>query len=75
MLGLLPRAGATQRLPKMVGLPGALDMMLTGRNIRADEAKKRGLAHQLVDPLVDVKLSLSLCLGSMHCFLLDHRRA
>ncbi|XP_036406347.1 hydroxyacyl-CoA dehydrogenase trifunctional multienzyme complex subunit alpha a [Megalops cyprinoides] len=51
MLGLLPGAGGTQRLPKMVGLPSAFDMMLTGRNIRADKAKKMGLVHQLVDPL------------------------
>uniref|UniRef100_A0A8D0C5G9 enoyl-CoA hydratase n=1 Tax=Scleropages formosus TaxID=113540 RepID=A0A8D0C5G9_SCLFO len=51
MLGLLPGAGGTQRLPKLVGLPSALDMMLTGRNIRADKAKKMGLVHQLVDPL------------------------
>lgn len=51
MLGLLPGAGGTQRLPKMVGLPGAFDMMLTGRNIRADKAKKMGLVHHLVDPL------------------------
>ncbi|KAM6954298.1 hydroxyacyl-CoA dehydrogenase trifunctional multienzyme complex subunit alpha a [Aplochiton taeniatus] len=51
MLGLLPGAGGTQRLPKMVGLPGAFDMMLTGRNIRADKAKKMGLVHQLIDPL------------------------
>ncbi|MEQ2295202.1 hypothetical protein AMECASPLE_011630 [Ameca splendens] len=51
MLGLLPGAGGTQRLPKVVGLPSAFDMMLTGRNIRADKAKKMGLVHQLVDPL------------------------
>ncbi|XP_049614019.1 hydroxyacyl-CoA dehydrogenase trifunctional multienzyme complex subunit alpha a isoform X2 [Syngnathus scovelli] len=54
MLGLLPGAGGTQRLPQMVGLPGAFDMMLTGRNIRADKAKKMGLVHQLVDPLDSV---------------------
>uniref|UniRef100_A0A8C2K4R3 Hydroxyacyl-CoA dehydrogenase trifunctional multienzyme complex subunit alpha a n=1 Tax=Cyprinus carpio TaxID=7962 RepID=A0A8C2K4R3_CYPCA len=34
-----------------VGLPAAFDMMLTGRNIRPDKAKKMGLVHQLVDPL------------------------
>ncbi|XP_063040658.1 hydroxyacyl-CoA dehydrogenase trifunctional multienzyme complex subunit alpha b [Engraulis encrasicolus] len=51
MLGLLPGAGGTQRLPKMVGLPNAFDMMLTGRNIRADKAKKMGLVHHLVDTL------------------------
>ncbi|XP_017549976.1 hydroxyacyl-CoA dehydrogenase trifunctional multienzyme complex subunit alpha b [Pygocentrus nattereri] len=51
LLGLLPGAGGTQRLPKMIGLPGAFDMMLTGRNIRSDKAKKMGLVHQLVDTL------------------------
>ncbi|XP_066482854.1 trifunctional enzyme subunit alpha, mitochondrial [Tiliqua scincoides] len=51
LLGLLPGAGGTQRLPKMVGLPNAFDMMLTGRNLRADKAKKMGLVDQLVEPL------------------------
>ncbi|XP_076872638.1 hydroxyacyl-CoA dehydrogenase trifunctional multienzyme complex subunit alpha a [Brachyhypopomus gauderio] len=51
MLGLLPGAGGTQRLPKMVGLPAAFDMMLTGRNIRADKAKRMGLVNQVIDPL------------------------
>uniref|UniRef100_A0AAY4DFC1 enoyl-CoA hydratase n=1 Tax=Denticeps clupeoides TaxID=299321 RepID=A0AAY4DFC1_9TELE len=34
-----------------LGIPAAFDMMLTGRNIRPDKAKKMGLVHQLVDPL------------------------
>ncbi|KAK2508610.1 hypothetical protein MC885_007711 [Smutsia gigantea] len=51
LLGILPGAGGTQRLPKMVGVPAAFDMMLTGRHIRADRAKKMGLVDQLVDPL------------------------
>uniref|UniRef100_A0A671L9G3 Trifunctional enzyme subunit alpha, mitochondrial n=1 Tax=Sinocyclocheilus anshuiensis TaxID=1608454 RepID=A0A671L9G3_9TELE len=51
MLGLLPGAGGTQRLPKMLGLPSAFDMVLTGRSIRPDKAKKMGLVHQLVDTL------------------------
>lgn len=51
MLGLLPGAGGTQRLPELVGLPDSLDMMLTGKNIRADKAKKLGLVDHLVDPL------------------------
>ncbi|NWI54129.1 ECHA enzyme, partial [Calyptomena viridis] len=38
-------------LPFQVGLPAAFDMMLTGRNIRADRAKKMGLVDQLVEPL------------------------
>lgn len=51
MLGILPGAGGTQRLPRLVQLPTALDMMLTGRNIRADRAKKMGLVDQTVEPL------------------------
>ena len=51
MLGLLPGAGGTQRLPKLVGLPNTLDMALTGKMLRADKAKKIGLVDQLVDPL------------------------
>ncbi|NWJ10858.1 ECHA enzyme, partial [Crypturellus undulatus] len=51
LLGILPGAGATQRLPKLVGIPAAFDMMLTGRSIRADKAKKMGLVDQVVDPL------------------------
>jgi enoyl-CoA hydratase/long-chain 3-hydroxyacyl-CoA dehydrogenase len=51
MLGLLPGAGGTQRLPKLIGLPDALDLCLTGKNVRADKAKKLGLVDMLVDPL------------------------
>ncbi|XP_061180899.1 trifunctional enzyme subunit alpha, mitochondrial-like [Saccostrea echinata] len=51
MLGLLPGAGGTQRLPKLVPMQTALDMVLTGKNIKADKAKKLGLVDHLVDPL------------------------
>uniref|UniRef100_A0A2I2Y5N1 enoyl-CoA hydratase n=1 Tax=Gorilla gorilla gorilla TaxID=9595 RepID=A0A2I2Y5N1_GORGO len=51
LLGILPGAGGTQRLPKMVGVPAVFGMMLTSRNIHADSAKKMGLVDQLVEPL------------------------
>ncbi|XP_012289213.1 trifunctional enzyme subunit alpha, mitochondrial [Orussus abietinus] len=51
MLGLLPGAGGTQRLPKLVSLPDALDMILTGKNIRPDKAKKLGFVDVVVSPL------------------------
>ncbi len=54
-LGLLPGAGGTQRLPKLVGLQVALDMMLTGKNIYARKAKKLGLVDHVVNPYVLVK--------------------
>lgn len=49
-LGLLPAGGGTQRLPRLVGLQAALDMMLTGKNIYARQAKKMGLVDDLVHP-------------------------
>ncbi len=51
LLGLLPGAGGTQRLPKLIGLPAALDIVLTGKNVRAAKAKKLGIVDQLVAPL------------------------
>ncbi|MEP6834648.1 MAG: fatty acid oxidation complex subunit alpha FadJ [Gemmatimonas sp.] len=51
-LGLLPGAGGTQRLPRTVGLQAALDMMLTGKNIRAKKALQMGLVHELVHPAI-----------------------
>ncbi|XP_008471263.1 trifunctional enzyme subunit alpha, mitochondrial [Diaphorina citri] len=51
MLGLLPGAGGTQRLPKLTALPNVLDMTLTGKTLKADKAKKMGIVDQLVEPL------------------------
>lgn len=51
MLGLLPGAGGTQRLPQLVGLPTSLDMMLTGKTIKAAKAKKLGLVDKVVEEL------------------------
>ncbi len=48
MLGLLPGGGGTVRLPKLIGLANALDMMLTGKNIRASKALKLGLVDAAV---------------------------
>jgi 3-hydroxyacyl-CoA dehydrogenase/enoyl-CoA hydratase/carnithine racemase len=50
MLGLLPGGGGTQRLPRLVGLQAALDMLLTGKNIRASKAKRMGLVDQTTMP-------------------------
>ena len=51
MLGLLPGAGGTQRLPKLVSISTALDMMLTGKNLKASKAKKLGLVDHIIDPI------------------------
>jgi 3-hydroxyacyl-CoA dehydrogenase len=47
-LGLFPGAGGTQRLPRIVGLQSATDMILSGNPIDADEAANSGLADRLV---------------------------
>lgn len=48
-LGLIPGAGGTQRLPRLVGRGRALDMMLTARQVPAEEAFGIGLVDRLVD--------------------------
>lgn len=48
-LGLLPGAGGTQRLPRLVGVPKALDMMTSGRHIGAAEALGDGLIDEMVE--------------------------
>ena len=51
-LGLIPGAGGTQRLPQLVGLRNALDMILTGRNVRAKKALQMGLVDEMVHPSI-----------------------
>lgn len=48
-LGLIPGYGGTQRLPRLVGESIALDMILSGRTVEADEALRIGLINRLVD--------------------------
>ena len=48
-LGLIPGAGGTQRLPRLVGRGRALDIMLTARQVPADEALAMGLVDRLTE--------------------------
>jgi 3-hydroxyacyl-CoA dehydrogenase len=48
-LGLLPGAGGTQRLPRLTGVPKALEMMTSGRHIGTGEALECGLVDEVVD--------------------------
>ncbi|MFO7982778.1 MAG: 3-hydroxyacyl-CoA dehydrogenase NAD-binding domain-containing protein [Desulfuromonadales bacterium] len=48
-LGILPGFGGTQRLPRLISLEKALDMILTGRTIRAREAESLGVVDRLCD--------------------------
>ena len=47
-LGIIPGYGGTQRLPRLIGQGKALEMMLTGAPVSADEAQKIGLVNMVV---------------------------
>jgi 3-hydroxyacyl-CoA dehydrogenase/enoyl-CoA hydratase/3-hydroxybutyryl-CoA epimerase len=51
-LGLIPGGGGTQRLPRRVGLSNALDLILTGKNVRGKKALQLGLVDELVHPSI-----------------------
>ncbi|MDB5808477.1 MAG: enoyl-CoA hydratase [Betaproteobacteria bacterium] len=48
-LGLIPGYGGTQRLPRAIGEPRALEMIMTGRTVDAEEAARIGLVNRLID--------------------------
>lgn len=62
-LGLLPGSGGTQRLPKLVGIQKALDMMLTGKQLRAKQALKIGLANDVVPESILIETAEKLALS------------
>lgn len=49
-LGIIPGAGGTQRLPRAVGKAVAMDMVLTGRSLSAEEARAAGLVARVTSP-------------------------
>lgn len=69
-LGLIPGLGGTQRLPRFVGLPNALDMILGAKQIRARKAVQMGLAEEVVHPsilkTIAIRRARELAMGSMN---------
>jgi enoyl-CoA hydratase/carnithine racemase len=49
-VGVMPGNGATYYLPRLVGTSKALELLLTGRNVDAEEALSLGIYSQVVDP-------------------------
>jgi 3-hydroxyacyl-CoA dehydrogenase/enoyl-CoA hydratase/3-hydroxybutyryl-CoA epimerase len=47
-LGLLPGGGATQRIPRLIGMQASMPILLEGKELRPDAAKAAGLVHELV---------------------------
>jgi enoyl-CoA hydratase len=74
-LGLIPGYGGTQRLPRLVGRGRALEILLSARNVTADEAGRIGLVNRVVEPVeltpaVDEMLRTILANGPLavsHC--------
>lgn len=71
-IGLIPGAGGTQRLPRLVGLPDALQMITTGKGIPAEQGKDKGC----IDEVVPQEGLLEKSLAAARRFIsgeLDHR--
>ena len=65
-LGIMPGAGGTQRLPQLVGMGIAMELILTGDPIKADRALAIGLVNRVVEPdqLMDEVKALAATLSS-----------
>ncbi|MBT1446323.1 fatty acid oxidation complex subunit alpha FadJ [Shewanella sp. JM162201] len=59
-LGLLPGGGGTQRLPRLVGIATALDMMLTGKQVRPKQAIKMGLVDDVVPQSILLETAIKM---------------
>ena len=66
LLGIIPGGGGTQRLARLVGASRAKDMILTGRQVDADEALRIGLADRVVpaDDVLTTALDLAASLAA-----------
>lgn len=66
-LGIIPGAGGTQRLTRLVGKSKAMEMCLTGRMMDADEAERSGLASRVVpvDELLDDAIATATKIAGM----------
>jgi enoyl-CoA hydratase len=64
-LGIIPGAGGTQRLPRAVGKAKAMDLILTGRMMDAQEAERAGLVSRVVaaDRLLDEAVAVAATIG------------
>jgi len=58
-LGLIPGAGGTQRLPRLIGIEGALDLILTGKQLKAVRAQRAGLCDEVVPRSILLEVAIA----------------
>ena len=66
MLGVLPGSGGTQRLPRLIGIPTALDLMLTGKHLNARKAQRLGLVDDVAPATILLQTALDLVKKLQH---------
>ncbi|MBN8225791.1 MAG: enoyl-CoA hydratase/isomerase family protein [Xanthomonadales bacterium] len=64
-LGIFPGWGGSARLPRLVGAPAAMDMMLTGRTLSASAARAMGLVDRLAEPALLEDAAAALVLNGV----------
>ena len=62
-LGVLPALGGTQRLPRLIGVRSALDLLLTGKQLDGKRALSLGLIDELVPPAILLEVAVRLALS------------
>lgn len=60
-LGILPGGGGTQRLPRLIGIAPALDLILTGKKVNSKKALALGLVDECVPPNQLLEKAVALC--------------
>lgn len=72
-LGILPGAGGTQRLPRIVGIPAALEMIVHGEPVSAEQALEIGLVDEIAPEPVDAasRLGLAIVRGERALKIMD----
>eukprot|EP01035_Chromulina_nebulosa_P020250 gene20250-26290_t len=73
-LGLLPGMAGTYHLPKIAGYATALDMILTGKNVRPDKAKKLGIIDLVVDEASLESVAITQALGLVNGTVKPYKR-
>ncbi len=58
-LGILPAWGGTTKLPRLIGIPAALDLILTGKTLDAKRAKRAGLVDEILPAAIAVEAAIT----------------